>query len=148
MPVAQVVRGTCRNKLRSEVEYMLKHGTSDNSYLVQVCGGRISLTSRPNCCRSKCIAPSFLTQYLPGLFRPSGCPEVRPESLCQSSGGSRNFVQPERGNIRAGRKKMARKQPESSPESKASGQTSGHARKFPQSPEEPWYLQRLDVKSA
>ncbi|GFH26936.1 flavodoxin-like domain-containing protein, partial [Haematococcus lacustris] len=30
----KVLRGLCSNKLRMEVEYMLKHGTSDNSYLI------------------------------------------------------------------------------------------------------------------
>jgi flavorubredoxin len=35
-PDVQVVRGTCRCRLRSEVEYMAGHGTSDNSYLITV----------------------------------------------------------------------------------------------------------------
>ncbi|GFH12197.1 flavodoxin-like domain-containing protein, partial [Haematococcus lacustris] len=34
----KVLRGLCSNKLRMEVEYMLKHGTSDNSYLISVPG--------------------------------------------------------------------------------------------------------------
>lgn len=36
-PNVKVLRGTCKNKLRMEVEYMQNHGTSDNSYLIEVC---------------------------------------------------------------------------------------------------------------
>jgi len=37
-PAVQVLRGLCSTKLRTEVEYMLKHGSSDNSYIISVPG--------------------------------------------------------------------------------------------------------------
>lgn len=45
-PNVSVVRGSCMNKLRMEVEYMLKHGTSDNCYLIQV-PGAVALVDIP-----------------------------------------------------------------------------------------------------
>lgn len=50
-PNVSLVRGTCSCKLRMEVEYMLKHGTSDNCYLIQVSHGHSSKETVPEAAR-------------------------------------------------------------------------------------------------
>ena len=40
LPVNEAItllRGTCSTQLKFEIEYGMKRGTSDNSYLIQVC---------------------------------------------------------------------------------------------------------------
>ena len=47
LPVNEAItllRGTCSTQLKFEIEYGMKRGTSDNSYLIKVCYLDFSLT--------------------------------------------------------------------------------------------------------
>jgi hypothetical protein len=81
------------------------------------------------CCTE--FGHSLCCQYFSGLFRPFGCPL---EALVQSPVAAGTLA-----SLRGGTSgRSAWKGQENGQKRKTSGQTSGHAWKVPQSPEEPW----------